>query len=199
MSASAFADWVFKIEYGDRKVRSEASNWAEERKSLGELAHRSIQLAYMNKVYLRKFGPGFNADNDGDWELLFCGDDQRFASTILFASSIVWKQSRMACKPDVVVRNRRSNKVVIIERKTTWVPKEKLDLATWHNAQVQLWCYSHVDNWRTAPSVDLVLELWRRQGTGLTFSGNIRSWARGDAEHESVCRRLFHEYTQSLS
>jgi hypothetical protein len=59
-----------------------------------------------------------------------------------------------------VLEHRKTGDIMIIERKVTSVPVEQIPALGWPNLKAQLWCYGWIDDWRDAPNILLVGQLW---------------------------------------
>jgi hypothetical protein len=103
--------------------------------------------------------------------------------------------AKLACRPDVVFKHIESGRIVIVERKTTFLHEAWFPASGWPNAEAQLWCYSKVDDWIAAPQIELVLQVWQHSGEhGLRLANEGQIWTAGEQEHERRCARWFAEY-----
>ena len=188
-TASNFARWVFE-ESKPAWRRQEAEDWipAEQILRLGEVDHGEIER-------IKASIPNELIGAASDYEVDFVDD----GSDVSFqASNLLIRGVAVRGRPDLVLKHRRRDHVVIIERKTTRL-RRPVDIAettrgTWRNIEAQLWCYSHMDPWRDAERVTLVGEIWIRQHGMLTRAIEPLVWLKDDPEHSSVCRALFKRY-----
>lgn len=107
----------------------------------------------------------------------------------------------LACKPDAVLRHRRSGEIIIIERKFTRGAYHHP--SAWANLRAQLWCYSQIDDWAKAPDVYLVGQLWvqeagQPEGRAKLFEQFAPSWKRSDVRFCLEMQDLFKLYGGQL-
>lgn len=83
---------------------------------------------------------------------------------------------------------------MIVEYKMTFfsTPARKpFDPEGYPDNRAHLWCYSHIDDFRDASEVFLVLQFW----DATTFENKATlTWLRPDQEMEKEGRRFFLEY-----
>ena len=84
--------------------------------------------------------------------------------------------------------DKSNNQFVIIERKFTYVPIERIYVPKWSSAQGQLWCYSWIDDLIKARNVVLILELYKQTSSDnyLLPLGSIFRWKSDDQNHEKM-------------
>lgn len=189
--ASNFADWVFRnSSYYREPVNHEQKKRKYEKMRQGLVDHRAIDLFFRHKWTL----DNLERANSSEWDLI-SADSHVYKSSCLKINS-----KPMYCKPDVVLQNKISKSILIIERKTTSVPQEYIPKNGWPNIQAQLWCYSWIDKWYKAPDILLVAQIWHRTykpkgGYALELNKNIGSlWKRSDKKHNKFCHELFKAY-----
>ena len=190
-NASNFANWVFKnSSYYREPVNSEQKKREYERIKQGVIDHRSIDLFFQHKWTIDNLE---RADRS-EWELI-SADKYNYRSSCLTINN-----KPMCCRPDVVLKNKISKSILIIERKTTSVPQDHVPENGWPNIQAQLWCYSWIDEWYQVPDITLVAQIWHRTykpkgGFALELNKNIGpSWKRSDKKHNKFCHELFEAY-----
>lgn len=83
---------------------------------------------------------------DTGWEWIYGKPGHE--TEILEASRLLVGGEALRCKPDAVLRHRVT--IMIIERKATFIPREKIPAGGWPNIKAQLWCYSWIDRWQDA-------------------------------------------------
>lgn len=125
---------------------------------------------HIEREIANKFEP--TPEHDG-WKLIFQDPlierAQPFKiSTLQVNGQVMWGT------PDLVFRERKTGRVLIIERKAT---NASIPTDGWPNLRAQLWAYGHIDQWAEAPEVLLAGEIW----------GFGRSWVR---IRHSFCWRL---------
>lgn len=199
-TASYFADWVFwKTNPGYR--RKDSPSTIADRKALGRFAHEQIDNLqfWLKKVEAARGISTF-------WELVYSdphdgSDGQVFLASILFVDG-----SPMRCKPDVVFRDTRSGRIVVVERKVTGHQDKFVPPNAWPNIRAQLWCYAWIDDWVDAPDVTLVCQFYQRR---VNWNSGCRQdsrnpwilnylvrpgWRRQDHPFHSECLKYFCEY-----
>jgi hypothetical protein len=187
-TASSFANWVFESCVGDPTPLDDRASRSH-RLRLGRITHRSIEL-FMQFKWTQRFLAGHPPS---DWKLEFADTDEGPSTS--YVSSVLSVGGRpLRGLPDVVLRNTGTNTVLIIERKTTYVPAPQIPATGWPNVEAQLWCYSLLDAWSAADEVLLVGQLWHRERFGLTLCHEHPAWRRSDQKHHRRCAEWFLRY-----
>ena len=107
----------------------------------------------------------------------------------------------MRCRPDLVFEHRSVNAVVIVEYKMksfgTAARSKKdhtrkfFDPEGHPSDRAQLWCYSHIDDFRDMKELFLVLQIW----DATTFENKATlAWLRADEALEKEARGYFLKY-----
>ena len=162
----------------------------------GVMDHRLIDLFFQHKWTHDNLG----RSDRSEWELIFADSHTDKKDTVFKSSCLRINNNPIYCKPDVILQHETSKLILIIERKTTSVPQEYIPANGWPNIQAQLWCYSWIDKWFTAPDILLVAQIWHRTykpkgGYALELNKNIGSlWRRSDEKHNKFCHELFKAY-----
>jgi hypothetical protein len=130
---SAFHDWVFRsstYEHILPKTRTESTHLVEERLKQGIWDHRRIELFFLDKWAQLNF-PGTSYSQ---WDKVFIDrhDDNREG---LLASRLIVGGNPLREKPDAVFRHKNTNTILIVERKTTGVPCDRIPQSGWPNIQ----------------------------------------------------------------
>lgn len=193
-TASEFANWVFEWSVPSLKVSPDRSEHQRHRMVLGAITHREIDQ-FMRFRWTQDFLAGHATS---DWRLLFADNGETERQTFR-ASRLTVEQVPVRCVPDAVLMNSSTNTILIIERKTTNVPKPSIPENGWPNVEAQLWCYSHIDDWRGVREVLLVGQLWHRFRGGVQLCHTHPSWKRDDPAHENRCRIWFERYGGQLA
>ena len=189
-TASAFADWVFRDTkpFWQRYVPDDERVPEEVILRLGSMDHAEIER-------IKAGIPNEFIGSAADYEVAFADD----GSDVSFeASGLLIRGVPVRGRPDLVLKHRSRDHVIIVERKTTRL-RRPVDIketakGTWRNIEAQLWCYSHLDPWRDVERVTLVGEMWIRQGGVLTTAIEPLVWHKDDRDHSDVCRSLFKRY-----
>lgn len=189
-TASAFANWVFEDAKPNwRRYASDDDIVPEDViLRLGAVDHAEIER-------IKASIPNEFIGTAADYAVDFVDDG---ADVSFEASNLLIRGVPVRGRPDLVLRHRSKDHVIIVERKTTRL-RRPLDIAetsrgTWRNIEAQLWCYSHLDPWRDAERVTLVGDIWIRQRGALTRAIEPLVWLKDDPEHSSSCRALFKRY-----
>jgi len=193
---SAFSDWVLRQNNPKKwDERSSADYQRQERLRLGVLAHRDIDRLFLMHTWTQDFLGPQRAEG---WELFFA-DNKETPDRIFTASRLRVDGQPLACIPDVVLVRENRKEVIIIERKTTFVPEIHIPAGGWPNVQVQLWCYSWIDEFLSAEWVALVGQMWTRlRGDTLSLCRRHPAWERGMQTHEADCEQWFRLYGGSV-
>jgi hypothetical protein len=127
--------------------------------------------------------------NNPDWELVY-RDPLECAPTPLKISNLTLNGEPLWGAPDLVYRNRTTGELVIVERKASDKP---IPVNGWPNLRAQLWAYSHIDNFKSAPTISLIGEVWDMVEGRLTRRAVLR-WAQADKEFDAENMELFSLY-----
>lgn len=156
-SVSAFSNWIYSETVG---YRLDAVPTSEEeqrrRRSEGKFAHRDLELfiQWMRQNTSVKF-------ESRDWKLVHADDHADGLQKRIFQSSRLQVEGKpLTGTPDVVLQNCATDEFLIIERKFTRIPPERVPDAGWPNLRAQLWAYSWMDDWRDAHEVYLIGQIW---------------------------------------
>jgi len=126
---------------------------------------------------------------DGDW-VLYLDGVRSHMNEGLPISSLTIDGKPLRGVPDLVFRERRTNRILIVELK---VSEAQLWADGWPNLRAQLWAYSRIDRWANAPEILLAGEVWAprrpeplRRRTWL--------WNTADETLQTENRELFEAY-----
>jgi hypothetical protein len=184
-TASHFASWVYR-KYHPRAGRGEFRQWRAARMRLGQATHADIER-YRLWADRRKIGVATKSD----WQAVFADTHDSDCDKVFFASRLKYNGQPLRCKPDLVLREVSSGKVIIVERKVTTTTHLRR-VTEWGYARIraQLWCYAWIDDWSDAPAALMVSEWWADQ----TCSPVRPCWWRSTPTLQSECLRYFKEY-----
>jgi hypothetical protein len=163
-----FSGWVFSL-YNSKK---DATSLASGRYIEQELVRRYVGAA----------------DRKG-WELVHEGITRSDFGP-RSASGLTVSGKPLRGEPDFVFRHRKSKGVVIVEVKASHrdIPSDG-----WPNLRAQLWAYSQIDEWKNAPELSLIGEVWGFGSDKIVLRG-VRRWTREDRQFEQQNRELFELY-----
>lgn len=184
--ASVFADWVFRSDHKpyDRSSPEEV----EERLEFGRITHARI-----NEFFQTRWAQ--NHLPEGSWELIHADDRGAKSRRTFDASRLRVDGMKMRCRPDAAIALPSYQTLIIIERKSTNLPDERIPARGWDNVRAQLWCYSWIDEFLRYKRVILVGQLWRnRAPKGLELLQNHSLFERGNAFQELRCGEFFRRY-----
>jgi hypothetical protein len=156
---------------------------------LGTVTHRVIEQFMLFK-WTQHFLDGHPASG---WTVLFA-DSGDGSEEVYLASDLKIEGISLRCVPDLVMVNKETDTVLIVERKTTHVPEPLLPENGWPNVEAQLWCYSYIDDWEDAREVLLIGQLWHRFRGGVQLCHSHPTWKRSDKTHDDRCRYWFERY-----
>ena len=92
--------------------------------------------------------------------------------------------------PDLVFRERKSNRILIVELK---VSSAELPSDGWPNLRAQLWAYSHIQHWATASEILLAGEVWSNHSSS-PVRRKTYFWRSNDTLLNEECLELFIAY-----
>lgn len=179
--ASSFSAWVFNLAHP--KYR-DARNYRA--LMMGKEGERRIEYHKLWAQHTRLPKPGNN--RIPGWSLLFSDPLDGSASPFKASALTVGGQPLM-CLPDVVFKNKETSELLIIERKIT--KSEVIPDAGWPNAKAQLWCYSRIDEFQSAPSIYLSTQIWRFHDGEYHLSTKAPRWEKGEEPFSSQQCELF--------
>jgi len=164
-----FTDWVFGL-YNRHNYKSLALGEAAER----EIARRKIPIP----------------DHHDRWRLVHNGIGENARVNARPISSLLIDGEPVFGSPDLVFREKRTGRVLIIEVKATRV--QELPSDGWPNLRAQLWAYSQIDDWRDSEEILMVGEIW---GVSNLKLRKTIGWVKGEEPFESRNRKLFDCYS----
>jgi hypothetical protein len=165
-TVSGFANWIFSIYRRDRSPFALA---------VGKEAERRI-----TQIRLQ------HSNNHHDWDLLPDGTGE--ARHALPATELALNGQILHGSPDLVFRERRTGRIVIVEIKAS---DAVLPRDGWPNLRAQLWAYSRLNEWRDSPGMLLVGEVWNERGTRCR---GTYGWNAMDGVLNNQNKELFIEY-----
>ena len=127
--------------------------------------------------------------SNSNWHLLY-RDPLEGKPTPLRISALTVNGQPLWGAPDLVFRHRKNGEVLIIERKAS---RRELPCDGWPNARAQLWAYAQIDEWRDAPRISLVQEVWGDDGIRVRRRQVVR-WQADDPEFRRNNVELFNFY-----
>jgi len=188
-TASNFADWVYEqthIEYKSNIPKHQK----EERLKQGKITHELIDFFFKFRWAHEELKPG----EASDWDIIFSEEDGNNSNYFL-ASSLKVNNQSLRCKPDVVLKHKSLDKILIIERKTTRMSDKFVPKDGWANLATQLWCYGWIDEWLDCEDVTLVGQIWQRTwANSLTMLQSHPFYQRNDIRYHDACLNWFQKY-----
>jgi len=185
-NASSFAQWVFE----ESNSRTSASHSDNKYRQKGRAAH----LAIDNFFRMEWARSHLNSESLSDWVIEHTEKDGR-AGKYFMASSLTINGKPLNCSPDLILRHKEKSQVLIIERKTTFVPYSRIPFNGWPNLQAQLWCYSWMNSLLNVSEVILVGQIWRHiGGDAFTMCDNHFIYKRSDKKFNQRCQHWFELY-----
>lgn len=165
--ATDFSKWVLSL-YWDISNRAGLTHGKEVERNVAKLATVSTHT---------------------DWELIY-RDPLDEKPTPLIISSLTVNGKPLWGAPDVVYRKKTTGEVLIVERKATNRP---IPSNGWPNLRAQLWAYAHIDDWRDAPRIVLVGEVWGFHHSRIGRRKVLR-WVHGEKQFARENAELFELY-----
>lgn len=177
LTVSSFVDWVLRLYAPPPSYEALMSGVEGERNVVD---HRKI---------IRKVKHEIPRWEHRGWKLIHDGVrgnfDQGFSIPTLTVGGVPLKGV-----PDLVFRERRTGRILIVELK---VSSADLPQDGWPNLRAQLWAYSRIEKWATAPEVLLAGEVWAPRIDQPFRRGTY--FCRGDdSTLNEQCAELFQEY-----
>lgn len=175
-TVSSFSGWVFDLSHPEGHRDPTALAMGKAGESLIE-KRRKLKLARGQ------------APSSANFRLLFADplDDSAPSFQI---SCLTLNGKPLRGRPDVVLEDKITGEVSIFERKVTnW--RRDVPATGWPNLKVQLWCYGWIDQWRDAPEVSLIGQIWKSHNETLDLSRKIPRWERSDPQFHKECEELF--------
>ena len=135
--------------------------------------------------------------NSSDWSPFIVRkklrENKYFESSKLFIN-----KCPLRMKPEVIFQNKlNKNKYIIVKRSITKIDSTKYRKNNYHRSlQLQLWCYSWMNELIDADSVSLFVQFYKNNDYGdpVRLSGDALMWERGDNNHEEFCKKIFKLY-----
>ncbi|MDP1886862.1 hypothetical protein [Polaromonas sp.] len=176
-TVSSFGDWILRHYSPDRSPEALISGITGER---AVVDHRARIRQTKREV------PRW--ENDG-WKLIHDGVRGVFDKPYPIPSLTINGQQMMGV-PDLVFREKHTGRILIVELK---VSSADLPVDGWPNLRAQLWAYSRIALWRTAPEILLAGEVWSHK-----FSTPTRRqtyfWRENEPSLQIECAELFKAY-----
>lgn len=182
-TVTSFTNWLFEVMHPhlDEAARAQAM-------AAGAAGHAQIASSYKLQFPPRRSPPG--------WQLRFVdysdGTAQRFTISRLLVNG-----QPLTGTPDAVLQSNSTGTILIIERKTTTSPN--IPAEGWPNLKAQLWCYSWIDEFASAPDTLLAGEIWQRTPVSFGLSRRHPQWRRSDSKFDRECRELFEAWGGTIS
>lgn len=172
--ASDFSDWIFSLYYHKRDAVA--------------LLHGQEHEQELERLIKNKIRHEYPLSPHSNWKNIFygMGSSESDAKTI---SELTVNGTPMRGKPDLVFQEKKTKRIIIVEIKAS---RTEIPSDGWPNLRAQLWAYSKIDEYKDAPEVILVGEIWH----GLYCSKIIR-WQKRDEKFERENTELFNCYTHN--
>lgn len=172
-----FSGWVFSL------YRSNPTQESLLRGKSGEIERQRL---FNEHLKLKK---SLDKPQHSDWEPDYI-DPLDGKPDALIISDLVVNNKPLWGAPDYVFKHKSSGEVLIVDIK---ISDSEIPSDGWPNLRAQLWAYSHIDKYRSAPKVSLIGEIWGGNKP-LTRRGAI-SWQRDDEQFNRENEELFALYS----
>lgn len=166
-----FTDWIYRLYLPERQSRSLL---------LGRLAEREIARRTLS------------IPKHGRWKLIHCGIGDAPDAALTIPSLRVNGAPMRGC-PDLVFREKETNRILVVELKVT---EAEIPLDGWPNLEAQLWAYSHIP-WPNAGAILLVGEVWGFT-EGLRLRPPAIRYSHGDSAFHQRNLQLFAAFGGTL-
>ncbi len=188
-TASSFAKYVYLLNSKDITYKKDKS-LEYKRLEKGIKGHLIIEQLMNNSGYKDHFG----GIKRSEWEFIYADNDSSNKSSFT-CSKLTYEGKKLKCKPDLLLRYKKTENYLIIERKTTRVPAQLIPSDGWDNVQAQLWVYSWMDKLNDAERVYLAGDFWTWNSAGriIPIKDNtvLPFFEKGESEHERKCEDYF--------
>lgn len=196
-----FEDWVFHKTNPDYIDPNQPST-IKDRLELGRIGHEEIEryTRLLRKVSVTE-------GTSSSWELLYADPHDGSDTRSFRASRLIVDGVPLCGKPDVAFQDRRTETVLLLERKVTSWDEDRIPEDAWPNIRAQLWCYAWMDEWIEARQVIVVCHFWQRRliwGAGphprqdpenpWIWTHARPEWHRNDPQFHSECLNYFIKY-----
>lgn len=163
-----FTGWVYSLYYPKNRA---------EQLTIGKYIERELVRRYVDTPRNR------------GWELIYEGIRRKNRSYKTISSLTVGEKP-MRGAPDFVFQDNASGRVVIVEIKAS---NREIPSDSWPNLRAQLWAYSQIDDWRNAPEIILIAEVWGFTADKIVLRGTHR-WTHNDQDFNYRNLQLFKLY-----
>ena len=203
-SVTAFTKWIFESTKGQKDNQKYRSGVTGERKVyekyIYEEQERTQFLDGPDKS-LTHFKHKYNFEDSWIIEYEHISSDKSYPAYRI--SSLTIDGKPLYGKPDIVLKNIKTNDRIIIEVKSTTVPEWKLisDKYKWLNIQCQLWAYSFIDKFKDSSNLYLIGDIWITKGNKLIHHKEPLYWRirkEGKINLEKRQIRIFHEKCKDI-
>lgn len=192
-TASSFCNWVYSQSITSIDKDRESN---EKLLNEGRIFHQTIDDFFRSKWVTNNINPG----EINDWDTIYA-DRENEASPILYSSKLKINNESLRCKPDIVLRNKNTQQLIIIERKTTHMLEHYYtnDFVNkihegWPNLACQLWCYSWIDDWADMEDIILIGQIWRIYSERLEIFNDHPYFAKSNKQFQRQCTKWFQLY-----
>lgn len=193
---SDFTNWIYESTIGQKDYQKCRSGVNNERKVYQKYIYEEADK------YLTHFKHKYNFDDDWiiEYEHISINKSRRPAYRI---SSLKIDGKPLYGKPDIVLKNIKTNDRIIIEVKSTTVPEWKLfsNKYKWLNLQCQLWAYSFIDEFKNSSNLYLIGDIWIKNRGKLIHHKEPLYWRirkEGKINLEKRQIRIFHEKCKDI-
>lgn len=176
-TVSAFSDWVLRLYVPQRNHAALVAGINGE------------QAAVAFRQRIRRAKREIPRWEQTGWKLVHDGVRGEFDHAFVIPSLQV-DGIPLTGVPDLVFREPHTGRILIVELK---VSDAALPSDAWPNLRAQLWAYSRIERWISAPETILAGEIWSPESAGLRLRKTYR-WKKGDRQLESDATELFQAY-----
>lgn len=177
-NVSGFADWVLRLYIADRDPTALQQGLDGER---AVVDHQAVLRQAKLEVPRWEYR---------GWKLVHDGIRGQFDGGFEISTLQISGESLLGV-PDLVFRERETNRIAIVELK---VSRANLPSDGWPNLRAQLWAYSKIDRWSSAPEIILAGEVWVQTTATECIRRATYRWLKGDTTLDNECSALFRKY-----
>lgn len=191
LTATGFSSWVFKLSHPETIGQTSSLTFSKAKKQEIDIQK---MLSRFNDIVVPQLG----VFKEKEWEVIYLDPLTEYTSVHWFeTTTLIVGNKKLRCRPDVVLYNKSSKWLLIIERKVE-ITASSMPNSCYPNILAQLWCYAKIDykqaNWPSPYFILLGAELWSKERVDY-MKRYYRLWSITDCVFKKV-ESLFEIYSR---
>lgn len=166
-SVSHFTDWLYRLYVPEK-----------------DYARLAVGRRLEREVALKRIA----VPTHGRWKLIYNDLDEKDRASLTIPKLRIGG-APLKAKPDIVFKERSTGRILIIEIKVT---DKRIWANGWPNLRAQMWAYSKIEQFETAPEILLVTEVWGLRPS--LHRRQVLGWKGSDQTLEQQNSELFSIY-----